>query len=219
MKKPMHESAQVIEALPTASSSTRSNPNSETASDGSLLRRFQKGNHDAATQIYVRYAQRLHALASRQCAPDLAVRYDADDVVQSVFRTFFRRAAQGNYDVPDGDELWKLFLVIALNKVRSAGAYHRAARRDVRRTGAGEALDQVPSSDLNDDEPGMVALKLAIEQVLEGLPEGHRRMIEMRIEGYEVGEIAERTGRAKRSVERILQGFRASLTEKIHDDR
>ena len=29
---------------------------------------------------------------------------------------------QGHYDVPDGEEIWKLLLVIALNKVRAAGA-------------------------------------------------------------------------------------------------
>ncbi len=52
-------------------------------------------------------------------APDLAGRVDADDIVQSVFRTFFRRVAKGDYEVPDGEELWKLFLVIALNKVRT----------------------------------------------------------------------------------------------------
>jgi hypothetical protein len=33
---------------------------------------------------------------------------DAVDLVQSIFRTFFRRVRRGCYDVPDGEELWKL---------------------------------------------------------------------------------------------------------------
>ena len=37
-----------------------------------------------------------------------------EEIVQSVFGSFFRRARSGDYDVPVGDELWKLFLVIAL---------------------------------------------------------------------------------------------------------
>jgi len=40
-----------------------------------------------------------------------------------------------------------------------------------------------------------------------------------RIAGHEVAEIARRTGRAKRSVERILQEFRAALDGVLHDGR
>ena len=80
-------------------------------SDGSLLRRLRKGEQDAATRLYLRYAKRLHGLATAQTGQDLKSRVDAEDIVQSVFRTFFRRAQEGHYEVPDGEEIWKLFLV------------------------------------------------------------------------------------------------------------
>src|SRR6516225_2129441 len=112
----------------------------ESFSDRSLLRRFRAGQEDAATQLYLRYAGRLLALAQAQCAPDLAPRVDPEDIVQSVFRTFFRRAAQGHYEVPEGEELWKLFLVIGLNKIRATATFHRAAKRDVGVTASGEAF-------------------------------------------------------------------------------
>lgn len=105
-------------------------------SDRSPVRRLTSASEDAATQIYLRYAQRLQALSRQQVAADLAGRVDAEDIVQSVFRTFFRRVQAEDYDVPDGEELWKLVLVIGLNKVRSAGTFHRAAKRDVRATSA-----------------------------------------------------------------------------------
>jgi RNA polymerase sigma-70 factor (ECF subfamily) len=73
--------------------------------DESLLFRFQRGQSDAATALYLRYAKRLHALVSKQRGADLAARVDPEDIVQSVFRTFFRRAAAGHYVVPQGDEL------------------------------------------------------------------------------------------------------------------
>src|SRR5437867_3654775 len=101
-------------------------------SDRSLLGRIRRGQGDAATLLYLRYADRLRALAIAQCSSDLARRVEPDDIVQSVFRTFFRRVSRGNYNVPAGEELWKLFLVIGLNKIRAAGAFHRAAKRDVR---------------------------------------------------------------------------------------
>ena len=98
-------------------------------SDRSLVRRLRTGSQDAATQLYLRYAKRLHGLTRAKCSPDLASRVDSEDIVQSVFRTFFRRVQKGEYDVPDGEELWKLFLVIGLNKIQSVGTFHRAAKR------------------------------------------------------------------------------------------
>src|SRR5262249_38717285 len=111
-----------------------------THSDHSLLRRLRTGDQDAATQLYLRYAQRLQLLAPAECSAELARRVDMEDIVQSVFCSFFRGVSDGYYDIPAGEELWKLLLVIALNKIRAKGAFHRAARRDVRQTVGGDAL-------------------------------------------------------------------------------
>jgi RNA polymerase sigma-70 factor (ECF subfamily) len=187
-------------------------------SDRSLLRRFRAGQDDAATQLYLRYAGRLHALAAAQCAPDLAARVDPEDIVQSVFRTFFRRAAKGHYDVPEGEELWKLFLVIGLHKIRDTAAYHRAAKRDLGATRAGPAFDQVAQRLAGHDEMALATLRLVIEEVLDGLPESLRPIVQLRIEGYEVQEIADQTQRSRRSIERALQEFRARLRALIHEE-
>jgi RNA polymerase sigma-70 factor (ECF subfamily) len=190
------------------------------ATDHSLLRRFRLGSEDAATELYVRYARRLQALTQANSAPDLASRIDADDIVQSVFRTFFRRVAKGEFDVPDGEELWKLFLVIGLNKLRAVSAYHRAAKRDVRSSSGGQALEhvaQTPSNASHQDETSLTILRLVIEDVVSGLTPAQRQIINLRIDGYEVAEIALRQGRSKRSVERILQGFRELLGKLIHE--
>jgi RNA polymerase sigma-70 factor (ECF subfamily) len=187
-------------------------------SDHSLLRRLRLGNQDAATQLYLRYAQRLRALTRAKCAPDLAPRLDADDIVQSVFRTFFRRVAKGDYEVPDGEELWKLFLVIALNKIRTVGAYHRAAKRDIRASSGAEALEHAAEVATGGDATSLSILRMVIDEVLAGLSPPHRDIINLRIEGHEVAAIAERLGRSKRSVERILQGFREMLAGQIRED-
>ena len=101
-------------------------------SDGSLLRQFQQGSTDAASRLYGRYVERLRALASAHTPGQLSGRLDADDIVQSVFRTFLRRAREGHYEVPSGEDLWGLLLVITLNKIRSCSDFHQAAKRDVR---------------------------------------------------------------------------------------
>ena len=187
-------------------------------SDRSLLRRFRGGQPDAATELYLRYAERLRALADKQCAPDLAPRLDPDDIVQSVFRTFFRRAAQGQYDVPEGEDLWKLFLIIALHKIRSVATFHRAAKRDVRATA--NVLSDGPTGQhlAAPDETALATLRMVIDELLGALPPSMRTIVELRVEGHEVEEIARRTQRSLRSVERALHEFRARLSPLIRED-
>jgi RNA polymerase sigma-70 factor (ECF subfamily) len=187
-------------------------------SDRSLLQRLRQGSQDAATQLYLRYAHRLRALAEAQCSGDLARRVDADDIVQSIFGSFFRGASQGYYEVPEGEELWKLFLVIALNKIRAKGNYHRAARRDIRMTVGSDDFDQLPVAGVNPDDGDLAFLRLAVAEALEKLPPQHKQIVTLRIEGHEVGEIAELVERSHRTVERILQQARERLTELLKGD-
>src|SRR5258708_6854953 len=146
----------------------------ETPSDHSLLRRFRRGQDDAPTLLYLRYAERLRALAAAQRSAGLAARVDPEDIVQSVFRTFFRRAAEGQYDVPEGEEIWKLLLVIALNKIRALGAFHHAARRDVRMTSGGESYDRAVDAGTGRDDGPLALLRLVVDEGLDALPPGHR---------------------------------------------
>ena len=55
-------------------------------------------------------------------------------------------------------------------------------------------------------------LQLVIEETLESMPDQHRKIVEMRLEGLDVMEIAEKLGRSKRTVERLLQQARARLS-------
>ena len=133
------------------------------------------------------------------------------DIVQSVFGSFFRRAREGFYEVPDGGELWRLFLVIALHKVRSKAAYHHAAKRNAHRTIGGAQAQRRIESHASANERPSVHLELVVREILERLPAQSRVMVELRIEGCDVAEVARKTGRSKRSVERILQETRLSL--------
>jgi len=182
-------------------------------SDGSLLRKYRHGDQEAANALYLRYAGRLRGLARACCSPELARRVDDEDIVQSVFGSFFRGVIHGQYNAPAGEALWNLFLAITLNKVRAKAAHHRAARRDVRRT--------VPIGPLADgllsDGQAYALLTISIREALGRLPTQHAEAVRMRLGGYEVAEIAGTLGRSKRSVERILQEGRARLGELLDD--
>lgn len=183
------------------------NVSPHSVTDGSLLRRLAAGQENAADTLYRRYAERIRALARARLPEHLTARMDADDVVQSVFRAFFQSARRGLYQVLDGEGLWCLLAAVTVNKVRSLHTYHGATRRDARST--------VPFEADQDDLPVLESslMEVVVKDVLEHLPESERSAVEMRLEGYEVAEIANRTGRSKRSVERSLQKAREHLTE------
>ncbi len=187
------------------------------ATDRSLLRAISGGSDDAAAKLYRRYASRVRALAKAQSSHDLARREDVDDIVQSVFGSFFRAANQGLYDVPAGEDLWKLFVVIAMNKIRAKGNYHRAAKRDVRLTSGSEALEHASAAELASDDEALVSLQLAVEEALAQLPPLTRQMALLRMQGYDVGEIGRATSRSYRTVERSLKGFRELLAGMLHE--
>jgi RNA polymerase sigma-70 factor (ECF subfamily) len=187
-------------------------------SDHSLLQRFRDGEQDAATELFLKYGARLQALARSQTSASLGTRFDPEDVIQSVFRTFFRRAANGLYDVPEGDELWQLLLVIALNKIRSLATYHRAAKRDISRTEEHVESDKSQYERSNIDKNSLDTLEVVLDDFLDSLPVVQAEVARMRMQGFQVADIAEKTGRSKRTVERTLNSLRKSLLERLEID-
>ena len=114
--------------------------------------------------------------------------------------------------------MWKLLLAMAMNKIRAKGAFHRAARRDVRLT---ESFDITQSSQATEQahaDESPLYLQLVVREALEQLDERQREMVELRLQGHGIVEIAELTGRSKRTVERILQDVRAKLSDLLGRD-
>lgn len=198
-------------------SSPNGHSESVPASDQSLLRRIRHGEEEAATQLYLRYSHRLMQLAKANTSRDLATRFDPEDVVQSVFRSFFRRASGGCYEVPEGGELWRLLLVLALNKVRALALHHRAQKRDVSQTVGATGLEELSARQAEQCTEPVKILELVIEDLLQQMPPVQRQIVEFRIEGCTVAEIAERTKRSKRTIERTLQSFREQLAALTDD--
>ena len=195
----MMRSPAVPEALPDAVHLT----------DESLVRRFQSGQPEAAEALFRRYADRLRAIARASMSPALAARVESDDIVQSVFRRFFRAAGQGRYRMPTGQDLGSLLVAIMRNRVKSEEVFHRAAKRDIRNTVGGEGLDRIPDPPRGAADD--VGEALAMGEILARLPQQHRDVVSQRLDGFEVAEIAERLGRSKRTVERILHEARTRL--------
>src|SRR5262245_29890118 len=98
---------------------------SDSPRDRSYLNMWRAGDENAAKALFDRYVDQLVGLARRRISQRLASRIDAEDIVQSVFRTFFNRARDGQFVVEDPDDLCKLLARITVHKTLRQVAYHK----------------------------------------------------------------------------------------------
>src|SRR5262245_59251356 len=192
-------------------------------SPGSVTDWLMRHDDEDARRIWERYVRRLLNLARQDLERAVQARLDAEDVVQSAFRSFFRRRA--DYDLADRDELWSLLVTITLNRVRNANRHHRRRKRDVRRTQSeGEITglgDAGRAFDLMGDEAPTpaeaVALAEELEQRLRDLEAAGDpdliQIAQMKLNGDSNREIAEALRLVERSVERKLGRIRARWSE------
>lgn len=181
-----------------------------------LIDLWRQGDQDAARRIVERYCDRMLLLARRRISERLASRVDPDDILQSVFRTFFRRVKEGQFVFEEQDDLCKLLMRITLHKTLRQVAFHRAAKRDPgQEVGQGEhhrerllaVLDREPTAEAT------VAFLDQMEHFLGKLDGETRRIIEMRVEGHSNEEIAKELGIYDRKIRRAVERVRELARE------
>jgi RNA polymerase sigma-70 factor (ECF subfamily) len=180
-----------------------------------LIARLRGGDEEAARLIFRRFAARLVGLARARLDARVRQKVGPEDVVQSVFRSFFVRHAAGQFDLGSWDGLWSLLTVITLRKCGHQAEHFRAACRDVAReqsppepgdsTAGWEAIAREPTAE--------EALQLTdvVEQLLAGLDEDDRRIVELALQGHTAAEISDQTGASERTVYRRLERIKARL--------
>jgi RNA polymerase sigma-70 factor (ECF subfamily) len=173
-------------------------------------------NHDdaAAQELFGRFAHQLIALALRHIDAGLRHKVDPEDVVQSVYKSFFARYGAGNLDVVNWNSLWGLLTLITVRKCAERAAYHHAECRDAAREVSPQGDEAAPWLEPFGREPTPLeaaVLSETVEQLLAGLDEEERPILELSLQGYTTREISERLGRAERTVRLLREGVRHRL--------
>ena len=160
-----------------------------------FIARVRAGDEQAAAELVRRYEPlirrevRLH-LEDRR----LARLFDSLDVCQSVLGSFFLRAAAGQYDLGRPDQLVKLLVTMARNKLASAARGQHRQRRDQRRVspdGEGELAGVADPRPAPDEA---VAGQELLRRFRDGLSEEERRIVDLRGEGLGWADVAARLG-------------------------
>jgi RNA polymerase sigma-70 factor, ECF subfamily len=181
-----------------------------------LMERLRSGEDEAARTVFERFAGRLIQLAQRQLAPRLAQRVDPEDVVQSVYQSFFLRHREGRLEVGDWDGLWCLLTRITLRKCAGRAEFHSAERRDVGREQAGGGSGEAPWQTAFDREPlpqEVAILGETLEQLFRETDPDDRPVLELSLQGHSAAEISLQLGRALRTVHRLRERVRRRLEE------
>lgn len=163
-------------------------------------------SEDIETNLVHLYSHRLIAFARTRLPNDLARRVDPEEVVQSAYRSFFRRMNLGEFDVDDELDIWRLLATITYCKTQNLVKHHHRQKRDSRRD---EVLPVSESQQDRQPGPEDVAIFLeSLEMLLTEFPERSRELILLRLEGYSIEEIAQRVQRSQRTVLRVLARLR-----------
>jgi len=180
-----------------------------------FLSRLQECDDAAAQELFGRFTHQLIALALRHIDAGLRHKVDPEDVVQSVYKSFFFRYGAGNLGVVNWNSLWGLLSLIAVRKCAERVAYHRAECRDIAREASSPRGDEAalgPEPFGREPTPLEAAmLSETIEKLLAGLDEEERPVLELSLQGYTTREISERLGRAERTVRLLREGVRHRL--------
>lgn len=189
-----------------------------------FMARLQTGDNAAASQVFHRYVDRLILLAQRRLEPRVRGKIDPEDVLQSVFRSFFAHQAAGQMeDLETWDNLWKMLVTITLRKCGRRLDYFHAACRDVNREVTGPpASDQSGASweTLTADPTASEATALAetVEVLMTQLDDRHRQILTLCLQGCPIPEISTQVGCTERTVYRVLDRIQELLQRMRNED-
>src|SRR5580700_9062621 len=158
-----------------------------------LMARLRVGDRDAANEVFQRFARRLIGLARTHLDQLTRQKVDPEDVLQSVFKSFFPRQAGGAFDLDGWDSLWNLLVVLTLRKCGHKIRHFRTAGRDVQREtkpSAAEELGVGWEALVQDPTPSAVLmLAESVEQMTRSLPDRQRPILSLSLQGYSPIEI------------------------------
>jgi RNA polymerase sigma-70 factor (ECF subfamily) len=157
-----------------------------------LIRRVRAGDETAAAELVRTYEPAIRR-AARVRLVDTRLRrlFDSMDISQSVFASFFVRAALGQYDLDGPDELLRLLVNMSRKKLTDHVRRQGAARRDYRRE-----LPSLPAqtASAGPDPAEQAATRELLEQFRRRLSPDERRLADLRAAGHNWTQIAAELG-------------------------
>jgi RNA polymerase sigma factor (sigma-70 family) len=178
-----------------------------------FVRRIRAGDDQAATELVNRFESLIRREVRLRISGSQVNRaFDSLDVSQSVLANFFARAATGQFELEHADQLARLLVTMARNKLVSRVRSERRQIRDIRRvTVDRDALDRVADEQQSPSE--IVVRKELLERLRVLLNDEERQIMDLRNQGLGWDEVATRLGgsgqarrmQMSRGIERLIR--------------
>jgi RNA polymerase sigma factor (sigma-70 family) len=186
------------------------------------MARLKAGDQQAARQVFERYVQRLIALASARLGGKFRRKVDPEEVVQSVFNSFFHRHRDDQYELTSWDGLWGLLAAITIHKCGHKIEHFQAARRDLAKEASSPLVTDESRSDWEAiaGEPTaeqVAILDETIVSLLRELDERSGQIFLLVLQGWSTEEIGNEVRCSERTARRVLNRVRRRL-EEVRDE-
>lgn len=191
-----------------------------------ILALLEQGDSSAADELFSRFAAQLCRLVHAKLGWRYRRKFDAEDVAQSIFKSFLGLQVRKELSFENWDALWGLLSLIAIRKCGHRVEYLRAACRDVAREHSvilGDVDAERSRADLEalsrEPTPSAAAmLSESLERLMEPLDERERLIVTLALQGFEPVDISDRVSRSTRTVQRVLEKVRNQLERSVEDD-
>lgn len=182
-----------------------------------------RGDQQAATELFGRFANRLIALAHTRLNPAMRRKVDPEDVVQSVFKSFFQKQAKGGLDFQNWESLWGFLALLTVRKCGHKIKFYRADRRNFGQEQSGVLFTEDSRRHweviTSDPTPSQAAvLTELVESLLSSLDEREQKILILCLEGQTVEQISPQVGRSMRTVQRKLDSIRGKLERSCEEE-
>ena len=181
-----------------------------------LLDGLRSGSDSAYQTLWKDYGRLLQQVADNQLSSSVRRRVDADDIVQSVCRSFYRRATAGDYELNEVDELWRLLSAITILKVREASRFHKRLKRAAWRDRDGLSAESFQTSEASPEDCAIFNEEFA--RLVNHFGEEEKQIVDLKLQGFANPEIAARIGCSERTVRRLTKRIRQKLDEQLGED-
>src|SRR3954451_18827951 len=159
-----------------------------------LIRQVRAWDRDAAAELTRRSEPAIRRVVRVRLADArLGNLLDSMDICQSVLRSFFVRAAAGQYDLGTPEQLLKLLATMARNKLTTQARREHAQRRDRRRV-VRESPDEGGLVSPARGPSGEVDARDLLDEVRRRLSPDEQAILELRNQGEDWATIAARLG-------------------------
>lgn len=182
-----------------------------------LIDGLRRGDQQVALVFCKEYAEPLERVADRKLVGGLRRRVGAEDVVQSVCRTFLRRMSAGEFELTDSESLWRLLCAITLSKISKQARWHQRHKRNVDQEVCLDALEHSGNGKAYELEaPGPTPDEAAefadqFRELVAALGEEEGRIIDLKLQQHTNEETAAMIGCSERTVRRLLKRVRERL--------